>query len=135
MRIVRYVDDFRTAYAREHPDGTLTRLTGEILDALGDTCEPVVPTKILAPIEPSAIIGIGLNYRKHASETGKDLPGTKGVSAFVVEPEFPGFSVGSHEDKMGLRGSNTTSLVMDDCEVPIENLSLIHISEPTRPTT
>jgi len=75
MRIVRYVDDFRTGYAREHADGTLTRLTGDILDALGDTGEPVVPTKILAPIEPTAIIGIGLNYRNHARETGKELPG------------------------------------------------------------
>jgi 2-keto-4-pentenoate hydratase/2-oxohepta-3-ene-1,7-dioic acid hydratase in catechol pathway len=76
MRIVRYVDDFRTGYAREHADGTLTRLTGDILDALGDTGEPVVPTKILAPIDPSAIIGIGLNYRNHARETGKELPET-----------------------------------------------------------
>lgn len=74
MRIVRYVDDFRTGYAREHADGTFTRLTGDILDALGDTGEPVVPTKILAPIDPSAIIGIGLNYRNHARETGKELP-------------------------------------------------------------
>ncbi len=53
---------------------------------------------------------------------GKDLPGTRGVSAFLVEPEFPGFGVGRHEDKMGLRGSNTTSLVLEDCEVPEENL-------------
>jgi alkylation response protein AidB-like acyl-CoA dehydrogenase len=53
---------------------------------------------------------------------GKDLPGTRGVSAFLVEPEFPGFSVGRHEDKMGIRGSNTTALIMEDCEVPEENL-------------
>lgn len=53
---------------------------------------------------------------------GKDLPGTRGISAFLVEPEFMGFSVGRHEDKMGLRASSTTSLVLEDCEVPAENL-------------
>jgi len=53
---------------------------------------------------------------------GKDLPGTRGVSAFLVEPEFKGFSVGRHEDKMGITGSVTTSLVLEDCEVPAENL-------------
>jgi len=53
---------------------------------------------------------------------GKDLPGTKGISAFLVEPGFKGFSVGRHEDKMGIRGSTTTSLVLEECEVPLENL-------------
>jgi alkylation response protein AidB-like acyl-CoA dehydrogenase len=53
---------------------------------------------------------------------GKDLPGTRGISAFLVEPEFKGFSVGRHEDKMGLRASTTTSLVLEDCEVPAGNL-------------
>lgn len=53
---------------------------------------------------------------------GKDLPGTRGISAFLVEPGFKGFSVGRHEDKMGLRASSTTSLVLEDCEVPGENL-------------
>jgi alkylation response protein AidB-like acyl-CoA dehydrogenase len=52
----------------------------------------------------------------------KDLVGAKGVSAFLVEPGFKGFSVGRHENKMGLRGSSTTSLVLEDCEVPRENL-------------
>jgi len=53
---------------------------------------------------------------------GKDLPGTKGISAFLVEPVFKGFSVGRHEEKMGLRGSDTTSLVLQECEVPADNL-------------
>lgn len=53
---------------------------------------------------------------------GKALRGSRGVSAFLVEPVFKGFSVGRHEDKMGLRGSDTSSLVLEDCEVPLENL-------------
>jgi len=39
-----------------------------------------------------------------------------------VESTFKGFSVGRHENKMGLKGSRTTSLVFEDCEVPLENL-------------
>ncbi len=74
MRIVRYVDDFITALGAEHPDGTITRLEGDIFASPIDTGVPVNPTKILAPLEPRAIIGIGLNYRGHAAETGRDLP-------------------------------------------------------------
>ncbi len=48
--------------------------------------------------------------------------GSRGVSAFIVERSFPGFSVGREEKKMGIRGSSTTELVMEDCIVPRENL-------------
>lgn len=48
--------------------------------------------------------------------------GTKGISAFIVEKEFPGFSVGKKELKMGIRGSSTTELVFENCIVPKENL-------------
>jgi butyryl-CoA dehydrogenase len=48
--------------------------------------------------------------------------GTKGISAFIVEKAFKGFSVGKHENKMGIRASSTTELVMEDCIVPKENL-------------
>ncbi|MDF2677037.1 MAG: acyl-CoA dehydrogenase domain protein [Bacillota bacterium] len=48
--------------------------------------------------------------------------GTKGISAFIVEKNFPGFSVGQHELKMGIRGSSTCELIMQDCIVPKENL-------------
>ena len=48
--------------------------------------------------------------------------GTKGISAFIVERDFPGFKVGSHEKKMGIRGSSTCELVFEDCIVPKENL-------------
>ncbi len=48
--------------------------------------------------------------------------GSKGLSAFIVEKGTPGFSVGSREDKLGLRASNTVELIFEDCKVPKENL-------------
>ena len=48
--------------------------------------------------------------------------GNHGISAFIVEKGFPGFSVGKHEKKMGIRGSATAELVFEDCIVPKENL-------------
>jgi len=53
--------------------------------------------------------------------TDKSL-GTKGISAFIIEKGFPGFSIGKHEDKMGIRASSTCELVFEDCIVPKENL-------------
>ncbi|OGC01946.1 MAG: acyl-CoA dehydrogenase [candidate division NC10 bacterium RIFCSPLOWO2_12_FULL_66_18] len=47
--------------------------------------------------------------------------GEKGITAFLIEPLFPGFRVGKREDKMGLRASDTTELVLEDCQVPVEN--------------
>jgi alkylation response protein AidB-like acyl-CoA dehydrogenase len=48
--------------------------------------------------------------------------GTRGISAFIVEKDFPGFAVGRIEDKMGIKGSQTAELIFNDCEVPVENL-------------
>ena len=48
--------------------------------------------------------------------------GTRGISAFIVESSFPGYSVGKHEEKLGLHGSPTAELVFEDCIVPKENL-------------
>ncbi len=46
----------------------------------------------------------------------------KEISAFIVEKDFPGFSQGKHEKKMGIRGSSTCDLIFEDCIVPKENL-------------
>jgi len=48
--------------------------------------------------------------------------GVKGISAFLVEKDFPGFSVSKWESKMGIKGSPTGSLIFEDMEVPVENL-------------
>ena len=48
--------------------------------------------------------------------------GTRGISAFVVEADTPGFHMGKIENKMGIRGSQTGELVFEDCEIPAANL-------------
>lgn len=48
--------------------------------------------------------------------------GSKGITAFIVERDFPGFSRAQKLDKLGMRGSNTCELVFEDCEVPQENI-------------
>jgi alkylation response protein AidB-like acyl-CoA dehydrogenase len=48
--------------------------------------------------------------------------GYRGITAFVVERNFPGFTVGKKEDKLGIRASSTTELILDGCRVPPENV-------------
>lgn len=48
--------------------------------------------------------------------------GNKGISAFIVEKDFKGFSIGKKEEKLGIRGSSTTELIFENCLVPKENL-------------
>ncbi len=48
--------------------------------------------------------------------------GYKGITAFLVEKDFPGFSVGKKEDKLGIRASSTCELILDHCEVPEDNV-------------
>ena len=48
--------------------------------------------------------------------------GSRGITAFLIERQFPGFSPSPKLDKLGMRGSNTGELVFDDCEVPEENV-------------
>jgi len=48
--------------------------------------------------------------------------GYRGITAFLVERDFPGFSVGKKENKLGIRASSTCELVLEDCEVPAENV-------------
>ncbi len=48
--------------------------------------------------------------------------GSKGITAFLIEREMTGFSVGPHFDKLGMRGSNTAEITFEDVEVPFENI-------------
>jgi len=48
--------------------------------------------------------------------------GSKGITAFIIEKDFPGFSTAQKLDKLGMRGSNTCELVFQDCRVPAENV-------------
>ncbi len=48
--------------------------------------------------------------------------GYRGITAFIIEKDFPGFTVGKKEDKLGIRASSTCELVLEDCRVPKENV-------------
>ncbi len=54
--------------------------------------------------------------------TDKALGARGGVTAFIVEKEFPGFSIGTIDEKMGIHGSVTGELVLEDCRVPVDNV-------------
>ena len=109
--------------------------TGELLGAFGLT-EPNAGTDPAA-METTAVLkgdkyilngskrfitnggvaGIFIVFAKTAPELG-----TKGISAFLVEKGFPGFSLGKHENLLGLRGTANCELMFDDCEVPKANV-------------
>ncbi|WP_033828582.1 acyl-CoA dehydrogenase family protein [Bacillus andreraoultii] len=48
--------------------------------------------------------------------------GARGITAFIVEKDFPGFQIGAVERKMGLKGSHSAEIILEDCEVPVENV-------------
>src|SRR5205807_1084865 len=54
--------------------------------------------------------------------TADPAAGYKGITAFIVEKNFPGFTVGKKEDKLGIRASSTCELILEDCRVPKENV-------------
>jgi len=63
-----------------------------------------------------SVAGVLLVFAKTDPEAGG-----KGISAFLVEPGFPGFRPGRHEDKMGQRSSPSVEILLNDCVVPVEN--------------
>ena len=75
MKILRFQDSSGAiSLAEQHPDNRFTLLRGELFGALETTDEIVAPAKILAPLAPSCILCIGLNYRHHAAEGGMPIP-------------------------------------------------------------
>ena len=75
MRLIRYLDARgRVGYASQQPDGSALRIEGDIFGAFETTSEPADVRKLLSPVAPAAILCIGLNYRRHAEETGARLP-------------------------------------------------------------
>ena len=71
MKIIRYLDNqAREKYGCIQPTGKIFRAEGSIFDRIRATSEPADVRKLLAPIVPSQILCIGLNYRRHAAESG-----------------------------------------------------------------
>ncbi|MGC1418283.1 MAG: acyl-CoA dehydrogenase family protein [Candidatus Acidiferrum sp.] len=67
-------------------------------------------------VSNGSVAGLFIVFAKTNPEAGG-----KGITAFLVEPTFPGFKVGRHEDKMGQRSSPAVEILLNDCEVPREN--------------
>ena len=94
MKILRYLNaKGEVFFGCRHPNGDTTQLNGDIYGAWRDTGEPVHVKKLLAPVAPINILGIGRNYRLHASEGNSHVPQypvlfMKAVSA-VQNPEDP----------------------------------------------
>ena len=75
MKIIRCQDSAgNIVHAAQSTDGTAMKIAGDIFNLFHVTAEKVVVKKLLAPVQPTAIICIGLNYRKHAEETGAKFP-------------------------------------------------------------
>ncbi len=75
MKIIRYQSPAGTIeFAQQHADGTATKLRGALGEKLEPTGEPAEIAKLLAPLEPRALVCIGLNFRQHAAETNAPLP-------------------------------------------------------------
>ena len=74
MKLIRHLTPDGPAHAALQPDGTAREIAGDILGDFRVTDRVVRPGKLLAPILPSGILAIGLNYRKHAEEGGKGVP-------------------------------------------------------------
>ena len=75
MKIIRYQDRAgQTGYAALQPDGSALKLEGDIYQSPKVSGQKVDVARLLAPIQPNAIICIGLNYRHHAQETGAKIP-------------------------------------------------------------
>jgi 2-keto-4-pentenoate hydratase/2-oxohepta-3-ene-1,7-dioic acid hydratase in catechol pathway len=75
MKIIRYLDsDGSEHYGALAPDGSAIELAGALFSQLRPTYRPAQIKKLLAPLVPSQILGIGLNYRRHAEETKAKVP-------------------------------------------------------------
>jgi 2-keto-4-pentenoate hydratase/2-oxohepta-3-ene-1,7-dioic acid hydratase in catechol pathway len=75
VKIIRYLNQQGEAgFAAQQADGSALKIAGDIYNSPQTTTEPADVAKLLAPIQPSSIICIGLNYRRHAQETGAKIP-------------------------------------------------------------
>jgi len=68
------------------------------------------------------ITNAGIGHTFVCTARTSNEPGSRGISAFIVEKDFKGFQLGQKLEKLGTRGSDWAELVFQDCEVPVENL-------------
>ena len=113
MRIARLqLPAGSTTYARYHDDGTFTVLEGNPFDVMSDSGVRV-EGKLLSPVDPRAILCVGLNYRKHAEETNAPLPPNP-----VLFMKSPG-AVQNPEDPILLPRTLRSDSVDYECELAV----------------
>jgi 2-keto-4-pentenoate hydratase/2-oxohepta-3-ene-1,7-dioic acid hydratase in catechol pathway len=114
MKIIRYQDTLGTVgYASLQADGTALRLAGSIFESPKITGENANVAKLLAPIDPTTIICIGLNYRRHAQETNAKIPEFPVVF-------FKGLNTVQHPDEPILLPTHLKSDEVDyECELAV----------------
>lgn len=74
MKIIRHLTPTGPAYAALQPDGSARTITGDLFGAFQLTTQTITPGKRLAPVVPTSILAIGLNYVEHAAEGGRGAP-------------------------------------------------------------
>lgn len=74
MKIIRFLNNGSPEHGVLQPDGSVSRIEGGVFGEFRVTEQTVVPKKLLAPIQPTAFLCIGINYRLHIQETGAKLP-------------------------------------------------------------
>jgi 2-keto-4-pentenoate hydratase/2-oxohepta-3-ene-1,7-dioic acid hydratase in catechol pathway len=114
MKIIRYKDSAdRIDYAWLKPNGTAIKITGELFGQYQITEEKAEVKQLVAPLLPTAIFCIGLNYRKHAEESGAPIPEFPVV--FMKNPATVQHSGGAIEIPMHLRSTQ----VDYECELAV----------------
>jgi 2-keto-4-pentenoate hydratase/2-oxohepta-3-ene-1,7-dioic acid hydratase in catechol pathway len=94
MKIIRYLDASGVAHSgAEQADGSVRRIDGDLFGSYKVTAEQATVTKLLAPVVPTQILCVGLNYRRHAEETKAKIPErpilfVKGINT-LQHPEDP----------------------------------------------
>jgi 2-keto-4-pentenoate hydratase/2-oxohepta-3-ene-1,7-dioic acid hydratase in catechol pathway len=114
MKIIRYKDSAdRIGHAWLRPDGTATIITGDLFGQYQITEETAEVKQLVAPLLPTAIFCIGLNYRKHAEESGAPIPEFPVV--FMKNPAAVQYSGGPVEIPMHMRSTQ----VDYECELAV----------------
>src|SRR5271157_3962962 len=101
-------------------DAAAIQCRAELRSSTSLTSTPSCPSYLLSGTKTCVTNGSHAGVYLIFAKTHPELGG-KGITAFLVEPTFSGFTIGRHEDKMGQRSSPSVEIILDNCEVPAVN--------------
>src|SRR5208282_3179758 len=101
-------------------DAAAIQCRAELRSSTSLTSSPSCPSYLLSGTKTWVTNGSHAGVYLIFAKTHPELGG-KGITAFLVEPTFSGFTIGRHEDKMGQRSSPSVEIILDNCEVPAVN--------------